>query len=58
MLPRNRLGRQMLRKLAVYAGGEHPHAAQTPAPLQLKSARRADERPAKEKVSTEAGKES
>ncbi len=37
MLPRNRLGRQMARKLAVYAGPEHPHAAQTPVPLQLRS---------------------
>jgi large subunit ribosomal protein L13 len=40
MLPRNRLGRQMLRKLAVYAGGEHPHAAQSPVPLELKGSRR------------------
>ena len=37
MLPRNRLGRQMGRKLAVYAGPEHPHAAQMPVPLQLRS---------------------
>ena len=40
MLPRNRLGRQMARKLAVYAGPEHPHAAQMPVPLQLRSSRR------------------
>lgn len=33
MLPKNRLGRQMLRKLKVYAGPEHPHAAQAPQPL-------------------------
>lgn len=33
MLPKGRLGRQMLRKLKVYAGPEHPHAAQTPKPL-------------------------
>ena len=39
MLPRNRLGRQMGRKLAVYAGPEHPHAAQMPVPLELRSAR-------------------
>jgi large subunit ribosomal protein L13 len=39
MLPRNRLGRQMLRKLKVYAGPQHPHAAQTPAPLDLSHAR-------------------
>ncbi len=40
MLPKNRLGRQMLAKLKVYAGPEHPHAAQSPAPLDLPSARR------------------
>ena len=33
MLPRNRLGAQQLRKLKVYAGGEHPHEAQLPAAL-------------------------
>lgn len=33
MLPRNRLGQKMLRKLFVYAGPEHPHAAQRPEPL-------------------------
>jgi large subunit ribosomal protein L13 len=35
MLPKGPLGRQMLRKLKVYAGPEHPHAAQTPKPLTL-----------------------
>ena len=30
MLPKNKLGRQMLKKLKVYAGAEHPHAAQQP----------------------------
>jgi large subunit ribosomal protein L13 len=35
MLPRNRLGRQMARKLKVYAGAEHPHAAQRPQPLDF-----------------------
>lgn len=30
MLPKNRLGRQMIKKLKVYAGGEHPHQAQQP----------------------------
>lgn len=35
MLPKNRLGRQMIRKLKVYAGPDHPHAAQTPEPLTL-----------------------
>lgn len=33
MLPRTRLGVQQLRKLKVYAGSEHPHEAQVPAPL-------------------------
>ena len=33
MLPKNRLGAQMYRKLNVYAGSEHPHAAQKPEPL-------------------------
>ncbi len=35
MLPRNPLGRAMFRKLKVYAGNEHPHAAQQPQPLEL-----------------------
>ena len=35
MLPHNVLGRQMFRKLKVYKGAEHPHAAQQPQPLQL-----------------------
>ena len=35
MLPRNPLGRTMFRKLKVYAGAEHPHAAQQPQPLNL-----------------------
>jgi large subunit ribosomal protein L13 len=35
MLPRNRLGRRMLKKLKVYAGPEHPHEAQQPKPLEL-----------------------
>lgn len=35
MLPKNKLGRQMGRKLKVYAGPEHPHSAQQPAPLDL-----------------------
>jgi large subunit ribosomal protein L13 len=39
MLPKNRLGRQMLRKLKVYAGPEHPHAAQRPQPLAIEAAR-------------------
>jgi large subunit ribosomal protein L13 len=35
MLPKNRLGRQMIRKLSVYEGAEHPHQAQRPEPLEL-----------------------
>ena len=35
MLPKNRLGRQMAKKLKVYAGPQHPHAAQQPVPLDL-----------------------
>ncbi len=35
MMPRNRLSRIMLKKLKVYAGGEHPHAAQQPQTLKL-----------------------
>jgi large subunit ribosomal protein L13 len=35
MLPKNRLGRAMARKLQVYAGPEHPHAAQKPQPIRL-----------------------
>jgi large subunit ribosomal protein L13 len=41
MLPKNRLGRQMLTKLKVYAGPTHPHAAQNPQPLVIEGARRA-----------------
>ena len=35
MLPHNTLGRQMLSKLKVYDGPEHPHAAQKPVPYEL-----------------------
>lgn len=35
MLPHNTLGRQMFKKLKVYRGAEHPHAAQTPEVLEL-----------------------
>lgn len=35
MLPRNKLGRAMFKKLKVYAGGTHPHQAQQPKPLDL-----------------------
>src|SRR5918992_1227715 len=37
MLPRNRLGRAQLRKLKVYAGPDHPHAAQKPEPMEVPS---------------------
>ena len=36
MIPHNSLGRQQIKKLHVYAGGEHPHAAQMPIPYELK----------------------
>jgi large subunit ribosomal protein L13 len=39
MLPQNRLGRAMFRKLKVYAGGDHPHAAQQPAEMTLEEGR-------------------
>jgi large subunit ribosomal protein L13 len=35
MLPKNSLGRQMLRKLKIYAGMNHPHEAQRPVPLKV-----------------------
>ena len=35
MMPRNKLSRAMLGKLKIYAGGEHPHTAQQPKPLEL-----------------------
>jgi large subunit ribosomal protein L13 len=40
MLPKNRLGRQMLRKLKIYTGPHHPHAAQQPQELDVAHARR------------------
>ncbi len=40
MLPKNRLGRQMATKLKVYKGAEHPHAAQSPQPMEIPGARR------------------
>jgi large subunit ribosomal protein L13 len=41
MLPKTRLGRQQLKKLRVYAGPEHPHAAQQPQPFALAAKRAA-----------------
>ena len=37
MLPRNRLARQQLTKLKVYAGPEHPHEAQQPKPMEIET---------------------
>jgi large subunit ribosomal protein L13 len=41
MLPKGPLGRQMLRKLKIYAGPTHPHSAQLPQALDIAGARRA-----------------
>jgi large subunit ribosomal protein L13 len=35
MLPKNKLARHMLKKLKIYSGGDHPHAAQQPKPLNI-----------------------
>jgi len=35
MLPKNRLGRKLFKKLKVYAGSEHPHQAQQPQPIEI-----------------------
>jgi large subunit ribosomal protein L13 len=45
MLPRNRLARQQLRKLKIYAGPEHPHQAQKPEQLEIETRGRATARP-------------
>ena len=37
MIPKNRLGKQLVTKLKVYKGAEHPHAAQQPATLKIKN---------------------
>jgi large subunit ribosomal protein L13 len=37
MLPRNRLGRKQITKLKVYAGPDHPHAAQQPKPMEIQT---------------------
>lgn len=36
MLPHNKLGRQLIKKLKIYAGTDHPHEAQKPQPLAVK----------------------
>ncbi len=36
MMPKSRLARQQFKKLKIYAGAEHPHAAQTPQPYEVK----------------------
>ena len=36
MLPKNRLGRRMLKRLKAYGGADHPHQAQEPKPLELR----------------------
>ena len=41
MLPKNALGRKMLKKLKVYKGNEHPHKAQMPEALDMKEVKRA-----------------
>ncbi|NEE17118.1 50S ribosomal protein L13, partial [Streptomyces sp. SID7499] len=35
MIPKNSLGRQVISKLKVYAGDQHPHAAQQPVPFEI-----------------------
>jgi large subunit ribosomal protein L13 len=37
MLPRNRIARAQLRKLKIYAGPDHPHAAQQPKPMEIET---------------------
>jgi large subunit ribosomal protein L13 len=39
MLPRNRLARKQINKLKVYAGAEHPHAAQQPTTIEIETGR-------------------
>ena len=35
MLPKNRLGRKLIKKLKIYTGSDHPHQAQKPTPIEL-----------------------
>jgi large subunit ribosomal protein L13 len=51
MLPHNKLGAEMYRKLKVYAGAEHPHAAQQPVPLSMTK----PERVRRARITTAAG---
>ncbi|MBX7167115.1 MAG: 50S ribosomal protein L13 [Pirellulales bacterium] len=44
MLPKNKLARKMLTKLKIYAGGEHPHQAQNPQPVELGNKQRRTQR--------------
>ena len=44
MLPKNRLGRRLIRKLKVYGGPDHPHQSQQPEPLEVPEARRGEAR--------------
>jgi len=44
MLPKNSIGRKLITKLKVYAGPEHPHAAQKPEPLEILATRARAER--------------
>ena len=59
MLPKNRLGRQIFKKLAVYEGPEHPHAAQKPSPLGVGEVPKWEglPKPVSPKPQTEARKE-
>ena len=43
MLPKGALGRQQMLKLKVYAGPNHPHAAQMPQPFDVPGARRVEQ---------------
>ncbi len=40
MLPKTKLGRKMFKKLKIYSGSEHPHAAQEPKPLEIDARRK------------------
>lgn len=42
MLPHNRYGRKLMKKLKIYAGPDHPHASQKPQPLVLEADRQSD----------------